>query len=124
MFVIDSSCWLEYFAKGPKLHACETWVEKATPENCACPTIVLYEVYKKLKRDFGTETADHANAIITANVAVVDLDGKIALDAADVSLRYNLAGADSIVKATANAFGATLVTLDHHFKGLENVQLL
>lgn len=46
------------------------------------------------------------------------MDEPLALEAADVSLRFGLAMADSLVYATAQQHGATLVTGDSDFDGL------
>lgn len=53
--LIDSSGWIEYFANGP---LAEQYAWYVTPRNqIITPTIVLYEVYKKIKREQGEETA-------------------------------------------------------------------
>jgi predicted nucleic acid-binding protein len=53
---------------------------------------------------------------------VVDLDGTLAVSAARVSLENRLPMADSIVLATARAFGAVLWTQDGDFQGLPGVR--
>jgi predicted nucleic acid-binding protein len=53
---------------------------------------------------------------------VVDLNARIALSAARISLESKLPMADSIVLATARAYGAVLWTQDADFKGLPGVQ--
>jgi predicted nucleic acid-binding protein len=49
---------------------------------------------------------------------VVVMDAPLALDAARLSLPL----ADSIIYATAQRHGATLWTLDEHFKDMPNVR--
>lgn len=124
VITIDSSCWLEFLTNGSKAGACEKWIEKATPDNCFCPTIVVFEVYKKMNEKNGVEAADCAVAFVMRRAGIIDLNAKIAIDAANLSLAHKLGAADAIVKATAEAANATLVTLDHHFKGLDNVQVI
>ncbi|MGH7181166.1 MAG: type II toxin-antitoxin system VapC family toxin, partial [Nitrospiraceae bacterium] len=63
------------------------------------PTIVLYEVYKKIKRERGEETALWFAGRLNAT-QVGHLTESIALLAADVSLQYGLVMADAIVYAT------------------------
>ena len=46
------------------------------------------------------------------------MDESLALEAADISLAYGLAMADSLVYATARRHGARLVTADADFQGL------
>ena len=55
---------------------------------------------------------------------VVPLDERLALDAADLSLRCKLPLADAVVYATAQAHGAVLVTGDAHFKTLPGVHYI
>lgn len=53
---------------------------------------------------------------------VVDLDVRIALAAARISLDQRLPMADSVVLATARLYGAMLWTQDADFQGLPGVQ--
>ena len=54
---------------------------------------------------------------------VVDLDDRLALSAAELSVATKLALADSIMLATALANGAVFWTQDADFEGLEGVRL-
>ena len=56
-----------------------------------------------------------------ASAKVIPLDDSIALYAADLSLDYQLALADSIVYATALSHRVKLITSDRDFKGLPQV---
>ena len=84
------------------------------------PTIVLYEVYKKIKRERGEETALLLAGRLNAT-QVIPLTESIAFLAADVSLRHGLAMADAIVYATAKDQEAELVTGDADLKDLPGV---
>lgn len=53
---------------------------------------------------------------------VVDLNVSLALAASRLSLEHNLPMADSIILATAQAFGATLWTQDSDFQDISNVR--
>jgi predicted nucleic acid-binding protein len=53
---------------------------------------------------------------------VVDLDARLALVAARISLERKLPMADSIILATARAYEATVWTQGADFKGLPHVQ--
>lgn len=87
------------------------------------PSIVLYEVYKRLKRDASEASAD-AMAAEIGKTRVIPLDDQLALRAADVSLEFHLPMADAIVYATARAHEAMLVTSDSDFKDLPHVVFL
>jgi predicted nucleic acid-binding protein len=54
----------------------------------------------------------------------VELNRKIAIDAAQISIDLKLAMADSIILATARAHEATLWTQDVHFKDIQGVRYI
>ena len=116
--LLDSSGWIEFFTGGP---LAERYVPYLTSRHqLITPTIVLYEVYKKIKRERGEETALLFSGRLSAT-QVVQLTESIALLAADVSLRHGLAMADAIVYATAKDQEAEVVTGDADLKDLPGV---
>ena len=121
MNVVDSSAWIEYFIGGPKASAVEPHI--ADPSTTIAPSLVLYEVYKKVKRDRSEEEALQAAAQIGRG-RVIPLDDLLALAAADLSLACGLALADSVVLATARHCGVKVVTLDPDFRGLPDAVIL
>ena len=84
---------------------------------------MIYEVYKKIKRDRTEEEALLAVSLMK-KTAVTSLEESIALLAADLSLKYHLPMADAMVYATAVENDAQLITSDAHFKDLERVILI
>jgi predicted nucleic acid-binding protein len=80
-------------------------------------TIEIYEVYKVIRRDLSEERAVEAVSALR-QATIVMVDEPLALQAADLSLAHGLAMADALVYATAQRFGATLVTGDTDFEGL------
>ncbi|MEK6564034.1 MAG: type II toxin-antitoxin system VapC family toxin [Candidatus Omnitrophota bacterium] len=121
MNLVDSSGWLEFFTDGPLAQKYFSYLEKI--EEIVVPALIIYEVYKKIKRERSEEDALLAVAHM-GKARVVVLDDSLALTAADVSLRYNLAMADAIIYATAQQEKAKLITSDKHFLGLHNVVIL
>ena len=119
--LVDSSGWIEFFAAGPLARRYEPYLTQ--PDRLVTPTIVIYEVYKKIKRERGEETALLVAGRMNAT-RVVSLTPSIALMAADVSLRHGLAMADAIVYATALDEDAQLVTSDADLKNLTGVTYL
>jgi predicted nucleic acid-binding protein len=82
---------------------------------------VLYEVFKRILQQCEEGQALQAVAVMQQG-RVVDLDARLALVAARISLERKLPMADSVILATAQAFGATVWTPDPDFKGLPGVQ--
>ena len=119
--LIDSHGWIEYFSNGSLAPKYATHIESVSQSNSITPTIVLYEVYKRMKSFKGETFALEAIANIVEHTTIVVVDAKICISAAEISLRTKLAMADSIIKATAENFQAKIVTGDPHFKGLSDV---
>ncbi len=119
--LVDSSGWLEYITLDAKAEAVAPYVEGA--RHILVPTIVLYEVYKKLSSGRGKAEADRF-ALQALRRQVIPLDADLALAGAVISLKHKLAMADAIIYATARASSAELVTSDQAFRGLLGVTLL
>ncbi len=121
--VVDSSGWVEYLGAGPKFNAFAKYLE--SPESVLLPSIVVYEVYKKILREQGHTLAErflsHAFAFREREVP---LDISLAALAAKTSLEANLPMADAIIYATARSRQAQLITTDSHFSGLPGVTIL
>ena len=118
MILVDSFGWIEYLAGG---QLAERYEEHLTNlAEVITPTIVLYEVYKKLRRERKEEEALLVIAQIM-KTRIVPLTEEIALSTAEISLKHTLPMADAIVYATAMKEACPVVTSDPHFKGLEDV---
>jgi len=121
MNVVDSSGWLEYFAKGSNGGFFAPAIQDTA--NLLVPTICIYEVYKRILNQRDEE--DALNVVGWMSLGqIVDLTRDIALQAADLSLEHKLPMADSIILATAQKCDATLWTQDEHFKGLPGVEYI
>ncbi|MBI4437068.1 MAG: type II toxin-antitoxin system VapC family toxin [Candidatus Omnitrophica bacterium] len=121
MILVDSSGWLEFFTGGPLSSAYAHHLKDL--RGIVTPTIVLYEVYKVIKRERSEEEALAAVAQI-GKTHLIPLTDTIALTAADVSLTYQLAMADAIVYATALTEQAKLLTSDADLAPLSGVTYL
>jgi toxin FitB len=113
--VLDSSCWLEVFGQTDRADLYASAVMQ--PQNLIVPVITIYEVIKKLAREFGDAAAIDALIMMKQGV-VVELSEKMAIDATE----HMLPLADSLIYTAAQAYGATLWTQDQHFEGLAGVK--
>jgi predicted nucleic acid-binding protein len=118
MRVVDTSAWIEGFIAGR--HNPTVKRELPPRDRCVVPTIVQFELGKWAARNLDEKQAAGVIAY-TTRCLVVDLDTKIALNAAELGREYKLAMADAIIYATALHLGADLLTCDAHFKGLDRV---
>jgi predicted nucleic acid-binding protein len=119
MKVVDSSAWLEYFANGPNASFFASAIEQT--DDLLVPSLTLYEVFKWILQQSDEGHALQAVAVMQQGT-VADLDARLALDAARISLKNKLPMADSIILATAWAYEATVWTQDEDFKDIPGVQ--
>ena len=121
MIVIDSSGWIEFFTDGPLADDYARRLRNVA--SIITPVIVIYEVYKRLKRELSEDDGVVAVSAMQ-RTQVVAVDQEIALNAADLSLEHGLAMADALVLATALKFQAELVTSDRDFEAVPGVTYL
>jgi predicted nucleic acid-binding protein len=117
--LLDSSGWLEFFGNGP--HAGEFLPALADLEQLLVPTIVLYEVSKRVTLLRGEGQVAEVVATMRRG-RVVDLDTPLALSAAAASVAERLPMADAIILATARRHSATVWTMDSDFEGKAGVR--
>jgi predicted nucleic acid-binding protein len=116
--VVDSSGWLEYFAKGANGERFAPVIQN-TPE-LLVPTICLYEVFKRVLQQRGEEEALQAVGLMMTGT-VVDITQDVAILAVQLSLDHKLPMADSLILAVVRQHNAQLWTEDEHFIGLDQV---
>ena len=123
MILIDSYGWIEYFADGPLADSYAPFIEKSNAENTVTPTIVVYEIYRKIKNTKGEQKALEAYAQMS-QTKIIELNSPISLEAADIGLTTDLGMADSIIVATAKAYNAEMITSDKHLKDIKRVKFI
>ncbi len=114
--VLDSSCWIEYFADTERADLFAAAIESV--ESLVVPVLTVYEVFKKLNREAGEDVATEALALMQRG-RVVPIDTALALTAATNGLPM----ADSLIYTTAQRAGAVLWTQDAHFEDRPGVRL-
>ena len=119
MNVVDSSAWLEYFADGQNAAFFARPIEQ--PEKLVVPSLTIYEVFKRVLQQRDEGRALRAVALMHQG-RVVDLDTRLTLSAARLSIDTRLPMADSVVLATARLHGAVLWTQDADFDGVPGVR--
>lgn len=118
--VIDSSVWLEILNKGPLHSACQRALSR---QLIRVPTLVLFEVFRKVKSRVSEEIALEVVASLS-QYEVLDLNREVALLAADLCLRHSLGMADGIVLAHAEHLSDTLLTLDNDFVTISSAKIV
>ena len=121
MNVVDSSGWLEYLADGPNADFFANSI--LATADLLVPTLSLYEVFKRVLQQRGEDDALQAAALMQQGM-IVELSGSLALGAARISLNDKIPMADSIMLATARAYGATLWSQDSDFENIAGVRYI
>jgi predicted nucleic acid-binding protein len=121
MIIVDSCGWLEWFTDGKLANKYKKHL--ADRDNILMPTIILYEVYKVLKREVGEEKALLAAGYMK-NSQVVPLDATLAFAAADIALYEKLAMADAIIIAISRAHNCKIISSDADLKDQVNVDYI
>lgn len=118
MHVVDTCGWIEWLTDGALAEKFGPYLSDSS--KLVVPTLVQFELYKWCLRE-----RDEAVALevigLTEACQTRALDTRVALSAADLSMRHKLAMADAVVYASALAAGARLITSDSHFSGLPDV---
>lgn len=121
MNVVDSSGWLEYFADAPNAGFFAPAI--ADVSQLLVPSLSIYEVFKRTLQQRSEGDALQAVAAMQQGT-VVDLSTSLALTAARISIQEQLPMADSVMLATALAYGANLWTQDSDFREIKGVRYI
>ncbi len=119
MNVVDSSGWLEYFADGPNAGFFAPPIEDL--EALLVPSISILEVFRRVLEQRGERDALEKAAVMQL-ARVVNLDAGLAILAGRIGREERLPLADSVMLASARAYGAVLWTQDRDFKGFDGVR--
>lgn len=119
MNIVDTSGWLEYLADTPLADHYAAAIENT--EALLVPSIVLYEVFKRLSVAYDENRAFQAIGQLKQG-RVLPVDEAIALYAGKASIEKKLPMADALIYATAVLHEATIFTQDAHFEGLPQVR--
>ena len=118
MNLVDTCGWLEYLAGSENAKNFEK--EILDTKNLVVPSIVIYEVFKKVTLEFNEDTALEVIAELKQG-KVIEINETISIYAAKLSIEKKLPMADALIYATGLLNGATIYTQDNHFEGLAGV---
>ncbi len=117
--IVDSSAWLEYFAGTKNGHNFSTAIEDL--ENLIVPSVVLFEVFKKILIEKDETEAINKTAHMRLG-KVIEIDSDIAILSAKIGHEMGLRAMDSIIYAIAWLNNSTLWTQDADFKNFDGVK--
>lgn len=119
MNVVDSSGWLEFLSDGPNAGYFAPAIERTS--DLVVPTLSIFEVFKRILQQRDESQALQAVALMYQG-RLADLTAPLAMNAARLSRSARLPMADSIMLATARAYGATFWTQDADFAQMPGVR--
>lgn len=112
--------WIEIFSNGSLATKCEKELKK---DPIKVPSLVRYEVYKKIKKSASEDLALEAISLLS-KYEVLDITQEVALSAADLSIEYEIGMADSLMLAFAVNHKDLLLTFDNDFAGIPNTKII
>ena len=122
--IVDSSGWIEFMGEGPKADAFAAYLN-SQEQILLLPSIIVFEVYKKLYRERGKGLADRFfSHAVSFGERLIPLNLELSVKAAVESADNHLPMADAIIYVTARHLGARLVTSDTHFANLQGVTII
>jgi predicted nucleic acid-binding protein len=116
----DSSAWIEYFAGTPKGRKVKRYIDENA--NIFTPSICLMEIKNKyLKEGYKyKERIDFISNIST----IIDIDKEIALKGAEIKYKHHLYTVDAVIYTVSKIKKSILITGDHHFEKLKDVEII
>jgi len=84
--------------------------------------LTIHELHHLSMRRSGKEVAALRSHTILTEFKVVDVNYAIALQSAELRSTRKMPMADSIIAATAQFYGCTLISDDPHFQGISNLK--
>ena len=119
MNIVDASGWIEFFLAGPNGPKFKPVIEKT--DELLVTSINIYEVHRVLSRKLPAELRDTCLNLMR-RAPIIDFTDALAIAAAELSLKHQLAMADAAMYAMALAHQATLWTQDADYQGLLGVR--
>jgi predicted nucleic acid-binding protein len=119
MNLVDSSGWLEYLTDSKNAKWFAPAIEKT--DELIVSTINIYEIYKKVLSKKDENSAIQVIGLMQ-QAKVVDVNLRIAIQAAKLSYEQKVPMADSLIYITARQYNAIVWTQDIDFKNLKGVK--
>ena len=121
--VYDTRFFVEYFF-APKNASTQALKEnlQSTGEKIIS-AITIHELHRLNLKKLDKETAKLRSIFIKNEFKIIDIDYEIAIAGAELSNRYKLPLADSVIAATALREECPVVSDDPHFKGIQGLKI-
>src|SRR5208282_1557134 len=118
----DTSFFFDYFySNNPEITNKLQQEAKSTKEKLVS-VLTIHELHHISMRRSGKEVATLRSHTILTEFKVVDVNYAIAVQSAELRSTRKMPMADSVIVATAQVYGCTLISDDTHFQGIPNLK--
>ncbi len=118
----DIRFFFDYFYSDNLEHIKKLKQEAKSTKEKLVSALTIHELHHISMKRSGKEVASLRSHTISAEFTVVSVDYAIAVRSAELRGTCSMPMADSIIAATAQVHGCTLVSDDAHFKGIPNLK--
>jgi len=120
--VYDTRFFVEYFYSGDSEFLSRLKEDLRSVRDRKVSVVTIHEVYRiDLERE-GREVARLRSETIHRDFDVVDMDYETAIRSAELRSRHRIPMADSVIAATAQIHGCSVVSDDPHFLKIEGIK--
>ena len=121
-YIYDTRFFIEYFYTKDKNLQRKMRDNLREARKRLISVITLHEVYKLTLEREGRETAKLRVTVLGRDFKVVNVDSKIAVEAAEIRSKHRIPMADSIIAATAKMLNLPVITDDKHFYKIKDIK--
>ncbi len=118
----DTRFFFDYFYSDDAEFVKKLKQEAKTTKQKFVSALTIHELHHINTKRNGKEVADLRSHAISTEFTVVNVDYAIAVQSAELRSARKMPMADSVIAATAQVHGCTLVSDDEHFKGIQNLK--
>jgi predicted nucleic acid-binding protein len=120
--VYDTRFFVEYFYSGDADFLRRLKEDLRVVRERMVSALTVHEIHRINLEKEGREVATLRSETICRDFDVVDVDYETAVRSAELRSRHRMPMADSVIAATAQIHGCSLVSDDPHFQGIENLK--
>jgi toxin FitB len=118
----DTRFFFEYFYSQDATLVRKLKQEAKSTKEKFVSALTIHELHHINMKRSGKEVATLRSHTIFTEFTVVDVDYAIAVKSAELRNIHKMPMADSVIAATAQVHGCTLLSDDAHFKGIPNLK--
>ena len=120
--VYDTRFFVEYFYSGDVDFLRRLKEDLKAVRERIVSALTVHEVHRTNMEREGREVATLRSETVCRDFNVVDVDYETAVRSAELRSRHRMPMADSVIAATAQIHGCSLVSDDPHFQGIRNLK--